>query len=154
MTVDSYLNQLCQHLGLSEADFSITVTDEAELVTIQLDIPDDDVGLFIGHRGETLASLQRLTRIVFREEFADKIVRLNVNDYRQERNEQLEERLINIVARIRESGDDYRFPFLSSYERFVIHSLITNNEAYQDLESLSEGEGEDRRLIIKLKRTE
>lgn len=151
MTVDSYLNQLCQHLGLSESDFSIEVESGDELVTIQLSIPDEDVGLFIGHRGETLASLQRLTRIVFREEFADKIVRLNVNDYRQERNEQLEDRLSSIVVRIRETGEEYRFPFLSSYERFVIHSLITNKEEYQDLESLSEGEGESRRLIIRLK---
>lgn len=151
MTVDSYLNQLCQHLGLSEGDFSIKVDSEDEVVTIQLDIPDEDVGLFIGHRGETLAALQRLTRIVFREEFAEKIVRLNVNDYRQERNEQLEDRLSSIVVRIRETGEEYRFPFLSSYERFVIHSLITNKEEYQDLESLSEGEGESRRLIIRLK---
>lgn len=149
MTVQTYLTQICQHCGLREEDVTVSVEQDDTKVVIQLDVPKDDVGLFIGHRAETLASLQRLVRIVFRDEFAEKVVRLNINDYRKERVQSLEDRTREIAAEVISSGKEYVFPYLSSYERFVIHSLISSDE-FPTLESVSEGEEKERRLVIKI----
>jgi len=150
MTIQTYLAQICQHCGLDEADVTITVEEAPDKVIVQLDVPKEDVGLFIGHRAETLAALQRMIRIVFREEFAERVVRLNINDYRQERVGQLEEKTREIAQQVLETGEAYTLPYLSSYERFVVHSLISSPE-FEGLESVSEGEGQDRRLIIQVK---
>lgn len=149
MTIQTYLTQVCQHCGLREEDVTVTVDQDDTKVVVQLDVPKEDVGLFIGHRAETLASLQRMIRIVFREEFAEKVVRLNINDYRKERVEHLEEKVREIAQEVLDSGNEYVFPYLSSYERFVIHSLISSDE-FPELESVSEGEDKERRLVIRL----
>jgi hypothetical protein len=47
-----------------------------------------------------------------------------------------------------ESGKSYRFPFLSSYERFIVHSAISQNDTFIGLVTQSEGMGRDRRLVI------
>lgn len=149
MTIQSYLTQVCQHCGLNEGDVNVVVEQDEKKVVVQLDVPKEDVGLFIGHRAETLAALQRMIRIVFREEFSEKVVRLNINDYRKERVEHLEEKVREIAREVIESGNEYVFPYLSSYERFVIHSLISSDE-FPELESISEGEDKERRLVIRM----
>jgi len=151
MTIQNYLTQVCQHCGLDESEVIISVEESPEKIVIQLDVPKEDVGLFIGHRAETLAALQRMVRIVFREEYEERVVRLNINDYRQERVGQLEEKARRIAQRVIETGESYMFPYLSSYERFVVHSLVSSPEFSDSLESVSEGDGNDRRLVLRLK---
>jgi predicted RNA-binding protein Jag len=148
MTIQTYLTQVCQHCGLREEEVSIAVDQDENKVVIQLDVPKEDVGLFIGHRAETLASLQRMIRIIFREEFAEKVVRLNINDYRKERVENLEDKTREIANEVLNSGKEYVFPYLSSYERFVVHSLISSDE-FPTLESVSQGSGKERRLVVR-----
>lgn len=152
MDIQTYLSNICQHCGLEESEVTLTIDDSnGEDILIQLDVPEDNIGLFIGNRGETLAALQRLTRIVFHDQFPDKRIALNINDYREERKRQLEEKAEEVGHSVLESGRPYRFPFLSSYERFIVHSIISGNEAFSELESVSLGEGKQRRLVVQFK---
>ncbi len=156
MDISTYVTQLCQHAGLDEADVTVEVDQKSEenMVFVQLDVPQDDVGLFIGHRGESLAALQRMVRIVFGEQYQDQKLVININDYRQDRQQQLEDKTREIAEYVLEHGRSYRFPQLSSYERFIIHSAVTElreDDQFSQLESVSEGEGSGRRLVIRLK---
>jgi predicted RNA-binding protein Jag len=152
MDIQTYLSHICQHCGLDEETVTIEVTeDDRDQIMVQLDVPSDDVGLFIGNRGENLASLQRLMRIVFGEQFAEKKIILNINDYRQERQKQLEDKAVEAANYVLDTGRSYRFQFLSSYERFIVHSKISDNNDFTDLESISVGVGKQRRLVIQLK---
>jgi spoIIIJ-associated protein len=150
MDMHTYLSHLSQHCGLAESDISIDINEEDDTISVQLDVPADDVGLFIGNKGETLASIQRMLRIVFGEEHADKRIVLNINDYRQERQRQLEERAIEAAHYVLDSGKHYRFPYLSSYERFVVHAAISGNQEFESLETISQGAGRDRRLVVQI----
>jgi spoIIIJ-associated protein len=151
MTIQAYLENFFQHLGFDEGTVAITVSEAEEKVDIQIDVPEEEVGMVIGHRGETLAALQRMARLVFRDEYAEKHIVLNLNDYRQERIQQLQEKVRAIGAEVLETGKTYVFPYLSSYERFIVHSELNANADLQGLESISEGEGKDRRLTIQPK---
>ena len=153
MDIQTYLTRVCQHTGLDETDVEISIEEDEKNVTVHVQVPQTDVGLFIGNRGETLASLQRMVRIVFHEDFADKHVMLNINDYREERQRQLEERAKDAAQHVLDSGRSYRFPYLSSYERFIVHSALSEDSEFDELESFSEGEGRERRLIIQPKST-
>lgn len=151
MDITTYLSHITQHCGLDEESVKISIEETDENVSIQLDVPADDVGLFIGNRGETLAALQRMLRIVFNDQYGEKHIVLNINDYRQERQKQLEERATEAAHYVLDSGRSYTFPFLSSYERFLVHSVLSAQEEFSSLETISEGEGRDRRLVVRLK---
>jgi predicted RNA-binding protein Jag len=58
MDMQTYLSHISQHCGLAESDITISIEENDETVSAQLDVPADDVGLFIGNKGETLASIQ------------------------------------------------------------------------------------------------
>lgn len=152
MTIQSYLENICLHVGLEQGSFTITVDESDEDIKVQIDVPQEDVGAFIGHRGETLTSIQRLVRVVFqsRESQDDsKRITININDYREEREEALKEKAAFAVQRVLDQGRPYVFSNLSSYERFIVHSAVS--EASDEVVSESEGQGSGRRLVVKKK---
>jgi predicted RNA-binding protein Jag len=153
MTIQEYLTNLCEHLGLLEDQFSIDFEQEDNLVNARINLSDDESGLFIGYHGETLRSLQRVVRTTFFEELSGKIFRLNINDYKQQRQEQLREKVKSIALRVLETKEPYVFSNLTSYDRYLIHTLIGNEEEFENLTTASLGEGKDRQLTISIKQT-
>lgn len=151
MTIQNYLTNICKHSGLDADQLSVTVEEADGVVNATIQTPPEDSGLLIGFHGETLSALQRLTRVVFQEELQDKRLVLNINQYREQRAEKLREMAEKAAAQVLESGRSYRFSRLPAHERFVIHSTISETPEFAELESVSEGEGRDRVLIIRLK---
>lgn len=151
MTIQKYIHDICQHSGLDAENVQIELNDDDAYLKVEVTVPAEDSGLFIGFRGETLSSLQRLVRVLFQDEYPEKKIIVNVNNYREQRTEKLQEMATNIAERVLESGRPYVFAYLPPHERYVIHSLISEDEAFQELESISEGEGAQRRLVIRLK---
>lgn len=152
MTIQTFLTQLCEHCGLETDQIEVSVVEENGQVVIQLTLPESESGLFIGYRGETLSSIQRLLRLVFQEELQDKKCVLNINDYREQRSEKLQQLTESVAQRVLESGQSYTFnSHFPSYERFLIHSIISSNPDFSELESVSEGEGKLRALTIRKK---
>lgn len=152
MTIQTFLTQLCEHCGLETDQIVIDIVEENESTIINISLPEDESGLFIGYRGETLASIQRMLRLVFQEEMQNKKYVLNINDYREQRTEKLQQLTESVARKVLETGKPYTFnSFFPSYERFLIHSIISDNEEFSKLESISEGEGKLRMLTIQLK---
>jgi spoIIIJ-associated protein len=151
MKINNYLTNLVQHLGLNEEDFTIKIEETDEELSVDLTVPEEDTGLFIGYKAEIINSIQRLLRLIFAKEKEDKRISLNINNYREDRIEQIKEKLTGICERLEEEDGEYVFPFISSFERYNIHSLISSEESFGGFESYSEGEGAERRLIIRKK---
>lgn len=151
-TIDTFLSQLCEHCGLTADQFSVSLEETEGRILVQLNVPDEDSGLFIGHHGDTLESLQRVLRIIFQKEDADPRILLNVNDYRQKREEKLRETTRLVAQRVLETGEEHTFrTYFSAHERFIIHTTLGEDPQFAELESVSAGEGKDRRLSIQFK---
>ncbi len=148
MTIEEYLSRLLAHSGVDDAQITTEETDDE--IAVQVNVGEDEVGILIGYHGETIASLQRMIRLVFKDEIEKRIV-LNINDYRQSRKEKLQEMVKNIAQRVLETGDEYVFPYLPANERFLVHTELSENPEYAELESVSDGEGLGRRLVIRQK---
>jgi len=154
MLMKDFLERLLGHMGVEKVE--IEVKEEDDKIFVQISVSEEDSGLLIGYHGDVLASLQRITQLVFREDSADpskmsrKII-MNVNDYKQRREEQLQEMVSHVAGRVLESGEEYVFAFLPANERLIVHQTISGNADFSTLESVSEGEGSDRRLHIRLK---
>lgn len=152
MTISDFLIQLTEHCGLSADQAVVSVDENDEEVLVHLNIPEEESGLFIGHRGETLGSLQRLLRLAFLKDFPDKRVVLNINQYRENRTEKLVDMAQSAARKVLETGHNHTFiHYLPANERFIIHSTISSDPEFERLESISVGEGRERKLIVRLK---
>lgn len=152
MTIDSFLTQLSEHCGISADDLKVEVQEDGEYLRVSVLVPEEDSGLFIGYHGETLDSIQRMVRIIFQDEYPDHKIMVNLNDYRQQREDRLTEITESVADRVLETGESYTFnSYFPAHERFVIHSFLAQNEKYAELESISEGSGKNRKLTIQFK---
>ncbi len=124
--------------------------DEADYYHVDIQTPE--TGLLIGYHGEGIKSLDLMLRLMmYRQEGSQVKIVLNVGDYRQKREESLKMMADHMIARLKEFGDPVTFPALSAGERRVIHLYLQDNS---EVETVSEGEGENRRIILKFKTTE
>jgi spoIIIJ-associated protein len=114
-------------------------------------VSEEDSGLLIGYHGETLAAIQKIIQLANRVALEEKKIVININDYRERRITQIQEMVDRIAERILASGQKYVFPYLPANERLVIHTYIAEMPEYSGLESVSIGEGSDRRLEIRVK---
>lgn len=152
MEVKTFLTQLCEHCGLSEEEVEVSVEEKDDKVVVNINIPEEDSGIFIGHHGDSIDSIQRIMRIVFQDEFEDKRVVLNINDYREKREDRLKDLTYSVANKVLDTGEKHVFnSFLPAHERFIIHSTLSEEKEFDQLESVSEGIGRNRKLIIRLK---
>jgi spoIIIJ-associated protein len=153
MTIQHFISNLCKHSGVAEEDIQVEVVEDEALnqTVVNVSLPEDESGLFIGHHGETLSAIQRLARLIFQDQLGDKRLFVNVNQYREQRAEKLKSRALMAAEKVLATGREYVFEGLSSAERFVIHTAIGENPDFAQLETISEGEGRGRVLVLRLK---
>ncbi|MFH2118369.1 MAG: R3H domain-containing nucleic acid-binding protein [Candidatus Paceibacterota bacterium] len=134
----------------SEIDFEEVKQDEK--IYLNILISDDQAKHFIGTRGETLDALELLTRLAHLDELSEgeKLI-IDINGYRKEKEEKLRERAIRAAQTVIETGREYIFSDLNSYERYLVHSSIGENQELGQVETFSEDDAYGRVLIIKLK---
>lgn len=149
--MENYLTNLVQHLGLQEGEFSVEIIEAEAEVNVNLTVPDTEIGLFVGYKAEVINAIQRLLRVIFSKDYEEKRISLNINNYREDRLTQLREKVQDICEKLVEPEDEYVFPFITSFERYNIHSIVSTEEEFSLFESFSEGEGSGRRLIIRRK---
>ncbi len=148
MVIQDFLQRLLGHMGIDQAE--VEIKEEDDKIFVQINISEEDSGLLIGYHGDVLASLQRVTQLIYRDDQDKKII-MNVNDYKQRREAQLKEMVASIAYRVLESGEEYVFAFLPANERLIVHQSISETPDFVELESISIGEASTRRLHIRLK---
>lgn len=152
MIIETFISQLAEHCGVSPDDIKVAVEESGEYRKVSIELPEEDSGRFIGFHGETLESLQRILRLIFQETPEDKKIILNINSYRQDRAERLRNITESVARKVIETGHPYTFQsFLPAHERFIIHTTLSEIEEGSQVESVSEGEGNLRRLTIQKK---
>ena len=104
--------------------------------------------VLIGFRGKNLAAIQLILSLIVKNELGDWIrVLFDVNGYRSEQKTRLEAMTRSLADRVVATGNPVAMASISSYERRICHMAIADRE---DLVAESEGEGEDRHMVIKL----
>lgn len=127
----------------------VLVEEEAEgteqvLVGVEVENP----AILIGFKGRTLSSLQFIMSLMVKKEL-DRWVRilLDINGYRGEQKNRLEDRTAEAIKMVLEKGEEVRLPEMSSFERRLCHMVAAKTKGVM---SESEGEGRDRQVVIKL----
>lgn len=143
--VKQIAEELLQNLQI---DGTISTTeDENGVVSVNVETPES--GLLIGFHGETLSSFQLILGLMVYKRLGKwtKIV-VEVGDYRAKRAEQLTAMAQAYANQAISTGQPVFLPPLPPVERRVVHMALQERT---DIETVSEGEGNQRRVVVKPK---
>ena len=111
-----------------------------------VDIRGDDLSLLIGRRGESLAALQYITRLIVGKEIGTySPIVIDVEGYRARREKQLRQLARRMADQAIESGRTMTLEPMTPAERRIIHlELRDHPRVYTE----SVGEGEQRKVTV------
>jgi spoIIIJ-associated protein len=115
-----------------------------------LDIEGDDLGVLIGRRGQTLASLQYIVRLIVAEKLKKWVpLTIDVAGYKKRRYDSLRNLAIRLADQVKRSQRLITLEPMPSDERRIIHMALAN---HPDVATQSMGEGITRKVAILLKK--
>jgi len=120
---------------------------EGEENQVMVGITVNNPAGLIGFRGRNLASVQFVLSLIVRSQVGEGIrVLLDVNNYRSEQKVRLEGMVRSLAEKVLLTGKEVSMANMSSYERRICHMVLLEIEG---VTSESEGEGEERHVVIK-----
>jgi spoIIIJ-associated protein len=144
-----YLTQLLEMMQV-EAGVNVrapeTAADGHGRVSAVLDVEGDDLGLLIGRRGVTLASLQYMINLMVSRKLNSRVlVSVDVEHYRRRREESLLGLARRMADRVGRSGRSITLEPMPAAERRIIHLALADDEA---VTTGSVGQGDARKVAI------
>ncbi len=119
---------------------------EEASVSIAFDVKGDDLGILIGRRGETLAYLQYIVRLIVSHQTEAWVpIAIDVEGYKQRRYQALQVFARQMAEQAKTRATPFKFEPMSAYERRIIHLALAD---YPGVITESIGEGEMRRVVI------
>lgn len=113
---------------------------------IWLDVQGDDLSFLIGRRGETLAALQYITRLILSKELDRAVsVIIDVEGYKKRREEQLRRMARRAADQAVEQQRSVLLEPMPANERRLIHLELRN---HPNVFTESEGEGDRRKVKV------
>ncbi len=135
------LEEIVDSLGL---DVEVVVEESDGVLTGSVE--GEDVGLFIGRRGQTIDAVQHLAqRIVFRGGSPDSRVVVDADGYRERRAESLRTIALDAAEDALRSGEAVELDPMPASERRIVHEYLRERG---DVETHSEGEEPERYLVV------
>lgn len=123
-----------------------TPGDGLGLTKAVLDVEGDDLGMLIGRRGSTLASLQYMTNLIVSRRFRQNApFSVDVEGYRRRREESLRALAFRMAERVRSTGRPVTLEPMPPSERRIVHIALAEDP---DVATASVGEGEARKVSI------
>jgi spoIIIJ-associated protein len=137
-----YLEELLDIFDL-DGDIDIDVRQGRAYLEISA---DDNSNLRLISEPETVEALQELTRLAVQVKTTSfsRLI-LDVGGSRQARVDELTKLVNKVVAKVKETGVASPLKPMSSYERKVVHDLVSEAGCISE----SEGEGKDRHIVVK-----
>ena len=142
--------ELLAKMGV-EAKVAVEEDKKNKMFKISLSSPEDNA-LLVGRFGRNLEALQTILNLMTANALGEwQRVLVDIDGYRQKREEQLEKMAQEALEKVAATGEPVTFPGLSSFERRVIHLYFKDKP---EMETLSEGEGRDRYLVVRRRQGE
>ena len=113
---------------------------------IAFNIKGDDLGILIGRRGETLACLQHIVRLIMAHQRESWLpIFIDVDGYKERRYEALRSLALRMAEQVKVKQTPFTLEPMPAYERRIIHLTLTDNP---DVSTESTGMGEARKVVI------
>ena len=138
------LEWLLEGMGI---DAAIELFDHEGQVRLNITCGEDS-SIVIGRKGQTLEALQVLVNRIVLRKFdgpGETRVLIDVEGYRERRRSNLLDMARRSAETVRETGDSVLLSPLNSYERYLVHTALKEEEG---IVSKSQGEGHMKQIRI------
>jgi spoIIIJ-associated protein len=145
ITVD-VLQHVLRYMNI-HATVQVRSTDP---LTLNIHGINENLGLLIGRRGETLAALQLLVNLIVSHRTRHRMrIIVDAENYRQRREENLRSLAQRVAQQVRSYRRSIALEAMPPHERRIVHLALSDSK---DISTESIGEGDERRVVISLKR--
>ncbi len=144
--IQALLEQVLIKLGV---DYDKVQIEEVEKGEFHINIISENPSLLIGYHGENIHAIQHILKVLAWRECENEHfnVVVDVDDYKKRQ----EENVINMAERkidkVRSTGRPQSLPPMSAYFRRKVH-LHCMNTGFEDVETISKGDGDRRHIVI------
>jgi len=143
--IQEIIQNILKFLNLEDNQFEINFAEEDQ-IQVNISLPEDSTGIFIGRRGESINALRLiLSLIISQRDNTWPKLRLNINDYQEKREEYLINLAEDAATKAQELQREIILPNLSSYERRIVHLHV---EGLGNVTTESRGQEPHRQLVI------
>ncbi len=133
-------------VGLPERSSALPGQKDKDPGTLTFNIDGADAGLLIGHRGETLDSLQFIVNFILSRKAEDRVnVAVDVEGYRERRYELLRSQADRMADRAVATRRSVAMEPMPARERRIVHMHLSTNPK---VNTESVGEGYERRVTV------
>jgi spoIIIJ-associated protein len=147
---EEFVRGLLERMGL-DAEVEHNLVEAVMYVDIFGAQEAEGMGLLIGRHGQTLDALQEVVRSAVQRSTQTRCrVLVDVEDYRKRRRSMLAEKARTAASRVRRTGRPERLEPMSPFERKIVHDAAGE---VGGVETTSEGEEPERRVVIRKKRS-
>jgi len=145
LVIEQTAKELLSQVGL-EGDIRVSQKEEGSFA---VDVTCQDPQLYIGEKGQTMAEILYILKSLLRKKLGEPVyVALDINDYRKNKEHYARELARTTADEVTLLKTPKELPPMSPAERRLVHMELQERS---DIETESMGEGEDRRVVIKLK---
>jgi len=122
-TVEKISKEFFEKLLIDIQEISIQ-EDASHIFSIK--IKTDDSHLLIGPHGKNLEIMTNILRLLLGKTLGENIIlHLEVNDYLEKKDEKLFSYIESKIQIVEKTGQDFRLPFFTAYERKKVHSYVS-----------------------------
>lgn len=125
-------------------------TARDNIINLELsDISENDTGIVIGAKGETLNALQYILSFLTNNK-TSKFYRITVNagNYRDRKKANIENNAKRVAYKVLKTKKPIALKAMNSYERRIVHTAL---QSYKEIETVSTGKFPNRKVVVKYK---
>ena len=116
---------------------------------LALDIKGDDLGILIGRRGQTLAALEHITKLMVAGQLKAWLpLTVDVAGYKKRRRDSLQKLALYLAEQVKSRRHAITMEPMPADERRIVHLTLVDNP---DVTTHSIGEGDNRKVVILLR---
>lgn len=146
VTIQQVVAGLVEKMNI-DCETEVRETSQEDRDNFVCNVKTDDSSYLIGQYGINLQALQHLARVIVRKKTTEKSdFILDVNFYRQEKNESITVLAKNMAEKAVAEKKEVILRPMSPYERRLVHMELAGNEK---IKTESIGEGEERQVRIR-----
>ncbi len=143
--IKNLANDFFTKTGISNVEVkNIEAMDDGSL---HIAVATDDASLYIGENGRNIGVFEAILKLIIKKQIGEfPFLRLDVNNYRSFKESSLRELAKKAAHRARFYKKDVALETMSAYDRRIIHIELA---AHPDIKTESQGEGDNRRVVVK-----
>lgn len=142
-SVGDFFRKIFEYMGI-DSEFNVEESEKE----IRVDINGREAGILIGKFGQTLDSLQYLANVFVgrrSEGTEQKKVLVDVENYRQRREESLEQLAKSMASKVTKTKKSVALAPMPPHDRRIVHLALADHSR---IKTHSEGTGVNRKVII------